>query len=76
MKTSRRSLAAVHPDRQADDERMDFPHGCQKCDSLDRIALADIDGLDRVREDAEVISRGDADSCITMVDAERGMRGG
>jgi hypothetical protein len=34
-----------------------------------------VDGLDRMREDAEVVGRGNTDAGIAMIDAERGVRG-
>jgi hypothetical protein len=44
-------------------------------DAFDGVTLAYIDGLDRIRENAEVIGRGDADAGVTVVDAEGGVRG-
>jgi len=69
------SLAAVHADGQANDEGFDFPQINELGDALDGVALGLMDGLNRMREDAEVIGRSDADAGLAMVDAEGGMRG-
>lgn len=69
------SLAAVHTERQADNERVDLSDFYKPGDPLDGIAFALVDGFHRVRKDAEVVGRGDADPRIAMIDAERGMRG-
>ncbi len=45
-------------------------------DALDGVSLALIDCLDRVREDAEIIGRSDANAGVAMIDAECGVRGG
>ncbi|MEO8614503.1 MAG: hypothetical protein ABI600_05130 [Luteolibacter sp.] len=45
-------------------------------DALDGISLALIDGLDRMREDAEIVRRSDTDAGVAMIDAECGVRGG
>jgi hypothetical protein len=70
----RAALAAVHAEGQADDEGADFAGHRELIDLLDRIPLAGVDGGDGVCEDAAVISGGDADAGITVVDAERGVR--
>jgi hypothetical protein len=52
---------------------VDFTHFHETGDAFDRIALALIDRLDRMRKNAEIIGRGNADASVTMIDAERGM---
>jgi hypothetical protein len=47
----------------------------QPGDPLDGVALALVDGLDGMREDAEIVGGGDADPRVTMIDAERRVRG-
>lgn len=69
------SLGAVHAHRQADDEGMDATELRQPGDAFDGIALANIDGLDGMSEDAEIVGGGDSDARVTVIDAERGVRG-
>jgi hypothetical protein len=47
----------------------------QPGDPLDGVALALVDGLDRMREDAEIVGRGDTNARVAMINAERGVRG-
>ena len=44
-------------------------------DALDGIGFRAVDRFHRMGEDAEVIGGGDADAGVTMIDAERGVRG-
>ena len=69
------AFAAIHADRQAEHERADLSDLRELADPLDGVAFGLVDGFDRVREDAEVISRGDANAGITVIDAKRRMRG-
>ena len=63
------SFAAIQTDWQAHDEGPDVPQLHQAGDALDGDAFTLIDGLDRVRENAEVIGRSYADPCIAVIDA-------
>ena len=69
------ALTAVHPQRQADDERVDAAQFRETRDALDGLGFRAIDGFHWMGEDAEIIGGGDADAGIAMIDAERGMRG-
>lgn len=69
------ALRSVHTDRQADDKCLDFAQFHQTRDASDGFTFALIDSLDWMGENAEIIRRGDTDPGISMVDAERRMRG-
>ena len=69
------SFAAVHAQGQTDDQRLDASLGDELGDTLDRFDAGAVDRFHRMRENAKVIRRGDADAGVAVIDAEGGVRG-
>ena len=67
------AFAAVHAHGQADNQRLNASLGRQLGDALDRFDAGAVDGFHRMRENAEVIRRRDADAGVAVVDAEGGV---
>jgi hypothetical protein len=67
------AFAAVHTHGQTDDQRLDATLGDQLGDSFDRLDAGTVDRFHRMRENAEVIRRSDADAGVAVIDAEGGV---
>lgn len=71
----RASLAAIHAQRQTDDQRVNAADFRKPGDPCKGITPAGINRLDGVRQDAEIIRRRNANAHSSMVNPERRMDG-
>jgi len=66
-------LRAVHAERQAEDDALDFPFGDHFQNAGNNFRPATINGLDRMNPDPEFIGRSKADAGLAVVDGQNGV---